>query len=172
MIPNLIGKNRLIQPDDPSVARLTPFLLRDTPIETAKAACEWVHRTIAYKPELRTDIWQPPSITLLGTGDCEDMSLLLASILLKMKIPVKLTYGLLEGRPHVWVETIPEGKYVFEPTSGEIIPWEKRFDEGYLELAYISPTSIYPQPANPIGVLGFVMSQVNRVLEKVISGGG
>ena len=141
-------------------------------LRTPEAALEWVHSRITYEAEPRwQDIWKKSSKTLSDLrGDCEDMSILLASILLKMKIPVRLTYGLLKGQPHVWVEMIPEGKYVFEPTSGEIIPWEKRFDMGYLELAYVSPSSIYPQPANPISILGFAMSQVNKALEKVIRG--
>ena len=161
MIPLNIGE---YFNSDPMITALAEKL------RTPKAALEWVHNRIEYESEPRwRDTWKKPIQTLKDLkGDCEDMSLLLAAILLRMKIPVRLVYGLLGGRPHVWVETIPEGKYVFEPTSGKMIPWEKRFDEGYLELAYISPASYYPQPASPIGILAFVMSQVNRGLEKAI----
>jgi len=139
-------------------------------LRTPEAALGWVHSSIEYEAEPRwQDTWKKPIQTLQDLrGDCEDMSLLLASILLRMRFPVRLVYGLLGGRPHVWVETIPEGKYVFEPTSGKMIPWEKRFDEGYVELVYISPTSIYPQLASPIGILGFVISHANKALERVI----
>ena len=84
------GYYRLVMPEDPAVVALSESIRDACGTEwgylLAEAARQWVHDSIRYvtDPEAhgRADWWQTPYETLrLGTGDCEDMSALLASVL-------------------------------------------------------------------------------------------
>ena len=133
---NLIGKHSLIQPDDPLVAQLAERL------RAPKRAFEWVKSNIKYRPQLRTDWWQPPSETLkLMEGDCEDQAILLSSIFEAMGIPSRLGYGLTHGGFHVWSEA--HGK-VLDPAMEKEFEVGRLFDEGYLPIVYIYPWGELP----------------------------
>ncbi|MDP7494070.1 MAG: transglutaminase-like cysteine peptidase [Candidatus Undinarchaeales archaeon] len=73
-------------------------------------AMMYVNRRIAYVSDLdnfgKKDYWQYPRETLAsGKGDCEDMALLLASLLIEAGIKgVRVVVGNYEHEPHAWVE--------------------------------------------------------------------
>jgi len=68
---------------------------------------EWVKRNIKAKPE-QGEFWKFPFETLRDKeGDCEDLAILLANLLVASGIPswrVRLCAGLTDAGPHVWVE--------------------------------------------------------------------
>lgn len=93
------------------------------------AALNYVHQKIIYVRDddrwLRPDYWQSPAQTLnLGTGDCEDTSFLLASVLLAMGVKendVYVVIGRWQSSGHAWVEGLANFKcYILESTSGEL----------------------------------------------------
>ena len=73
-----------LTPDDPAVTRLADTLC-DGPDTRANAAIvsTWIHKNIEYLADPgMIDHWQPASETIrIGTGDCEDMAILGASIM-------------------------------------------------------------------------------------------
>ncbi len=111
-----------IRPYEPAVVELArkigkePF--SDNLLENIKLAYYWVSNNIMYVSDMDMwgvrDYWQLPSTTIrLGTGDCEDQAILLASLLRALGVPrenVRVVFGwisLLWGEyvgHHVWVE--------------------------------------------------------------------
>ena len=60
-----------------------------------------VTNTIDYVEEPKgRDIWQTPEETLGGTGDCEDFTILLASVALKAEIPTRLRVTVTPGKTY------------------------------------------------------------------------
>ena len=68
---------------------------------------EWVKRNIKAKPE-KGEFWKFPFETLRDKeGDCEDLAILLANLLIASGIEawrVRLCAGKTKAGPHVWVE--------------------------------------------------------------------
>lgn len=90
---------------------LKPFLSH--PLENARIAYYWVSENIRYMYDEQRwgsdEYWQLPSTTIkLGTGDCEDQAILLASLLRALKLPrqnVRLVIGpTAHGNYHAWIE--------------------------------------------------------------------
>ncbi len=85
----------------------------------------WVVRRIAYQSDHRKwgcpDFWQSPLWTLWdGTGDCEDMSLVLWSAARWVGLPPgRLAIGTYNGEGHAWVEFHEVGLWA-EATSGTV----------------------------------------------------
>ena len=86
----LYGMYNFVLTDDPAVSQVADALASERgPVDDSKFAedCRrWVHENIAYVTDMESqgtsNRWQTPYETLrLGTGDCEDMAILLASIL-------------------------------------------------------------------------------------------
>lgn len=125
-----ISSNNLsdyITPYDNEVIRLAeaiglkPFL--SYPLENARTAYLWVSENIQYMYDDQKwggEYYQLPSTTIgLGTGDCEDQAILLASLLRALKWPrdnVRLVIGPTDrGTYHAWVEIkIPPPIYGLE----------------------------------------------------------
>ncbi len=106
-----------ITPYDEKVIELAEFIgmkpFLSYPLENARSAYYWVSENIQYRFDNQTwgvqEYWQLPSTTIkLGTGDCEDQALLLASLLRALKLPrdnVRLLVGSTgRGTYHAWVE--------------------------------------------------------------------
>lgn len=106
-----------ITPYDEKVIELAEFIgmkpFLSYPLENARSAYYWVSENIQYRFDNQTwgvqEYWQLPSTTIkLGTGDCEDQALLLASLLRALKLPrdnVRLVVGSTgRGTYHAWVE--------------------------------------------------------------------
>ena len=68
---------------------------------------EWVKQNIKAKPE-KGEFWKFPFETLRDKeGDCEDLAILLANLLIASGIEswkVRLCAGMTDAGPHVWVE--------------------------------------------------------------------
>ena len=102
----LYGMYNFVLTDDPAVSKVADALASERgPVDDSKFAedCRrWVHENIAYVTDMESqgtsNRWQTPYETLrLGTGDCEDMAILLASILGHLGFDTVLIHGLLRA---------------------------------------------------------------------------
>lgn len=97
-------------------------LLPHTWVST-KAIAEYVIKENRYiaEPRRAPDTWQSPGLTVRrGGGDCEDLSILAASLL----VPVTHVRDvhLVLGPDHMWVEGNDEwGGFLLEATSGQVV---------------------------------------------------
>ncbi|MDP6627693.1 MAG: transglutaminase-like cysteine peptidase [Methanopyri archaeon] len=87
----------------------------------------YVNNRITYVSDLdnfgKRDYWQYPRETLAsGKGDCEDMALLLASLLMEAGIKgVRVVVGNYEHEPHAWVEVRGRGAtFILDSSFGKI----------------------------------------------------
>lgn len=89
-----------------------------------------------------SDFWQTPRLTLrLGTGDCEDFSVLVAALLRHHGLEAGVVTGFLWTRQgwigHAWVEGTDRcGAFLIEATSGALQRIRARW---YHAQAYFSP---------------------------------
>jgi len=97
--------------------------------EKAAKALRWVHTNITYTSDLALsghfEFWQEPYWTIqVGHGDCDDMAWLLASILMVYGGDVRVLYGTMRSRLHIWVEhRMPPDEFVIlESTNGQVYP--------------------------------------------------
>lgn len=113
-----------------SAARqITRHLPQKAVAQEANALFQFVQKNIRYvrDPHL-VEALQTPSATLqLKTGDCDDKTILLASLLLSIGIPVKLIVGgFVKGRyTHVWLRAKLKNQWVaMDPTEPFAMGWE------------------------------------------------
>lgn len=68
------------------------------------------------------DVWFSPGATVdRGGGDCDDFSLLAASMLVPMGIEPIMVIGWVNGRAHAWVEgRDSHGGFLIEATNGTV----------------------------------------------------
>ena len=88
------------------------------------------------------DLWQFPLETLRdGTGDCEDMCFLLASVLIELGVhDVRVTLGTWREEGHAWIE-VSDGNwwYLLECTNGKMHYLQERETLGYNVELYVHP---------------------------------
>jgi transglutaminase-like putative cysteine protease len=80
-------------------------------------------------PEGPLDFWCSPETTLeRGGGDCDDLAVLGASIILSAGWPGRVVVGTHEGQGHAWVEGRDErGWFLLEATNGDLLRnWRPR----------------------------------------------
>lgn len=115
-----------ITPEDEDLVELKNMILREKPILTLNwmALRDWVGANIQYKSDSeihdQRDYWQFPNETItLGTGDCEDFSILLCSLLRAdgwEPDKVCVVVGEQNNQYHAWVRvTWNELQYNIEP---------------------------------------------------------
>ncbi len=115
-----------ITPEDPNVVELKNKILKDKTVLTLNwiALRDWVGNNIQYISDSEIhgerDYWQFPNETIpLGTGDCEDFSLLLCSLLRAdgwSPDSVHVIIGEQNNQYHAWVRVIWNGiEYGIEP---------------------------------------------------------
>ncbi|MBA7677837.1 hypothetical protein ES703_86101 [subsurface metagenome] len=85
-----------VQPDNPDVMAVYSQIGPDV-----WACLDWVCRNISYRRDVG-ELWQFPSETLRGTGDCEDTSILLTSLLRNFS-NAHVALGSYQGLGHSWV---------------------------------------------------------------------
>ncbi|GAJ04854.1 unnamed protein product, partial [marine sediment metagenome] len=85
-----------VQPDDPNVVAIYSQIGPDP-----WSLYNWVCQNIDYRRDIG-EFWQTPSETLRGYGDCEDTSILLASLLRNFN-DAKVALGGYQGWGHAWV---------------------------------------------------------------------
>ncbi len=68
------------------------------------------------------DYWCAPGLTLRrGGGDCEDLTLLIVSLLIAGGVQANVAIGTAGGGGHAWVEGVDaQGGFVIEATTGEL----------------------------------------------------
>ena len=106
-----------IRPYEQEVLKLVESIglkpLLSHPLENARIAYYWISENIRYMYDKQRwgsdEYWQLPSTTInLGTGDCEDQAILLASLLRALKLPrenVRIVIGpTSHGNYHAWIE--------------------------------------------------------------------
>jgi predicted transglutaminase-like cysteine proteinase len=134
---------------------VVPFLPRGRPaVAHPRAAlaglARWVASRVEYVADLEKwgepDRWQSPFETLAqGSGDCEDMSLVVWSGATPLGLPEgRLVIGTLDGEGHAWVEFPEVGLYA-EATAGSVgwlrarpasyEPWLHAYADGRCEIA-------------------------------------
>jgi len=115
-----------ITPDDQDVVELKNKILKDKPVLTVNwmALRDWVGNNIQYRSDSEIhgerDYWQFPNETIqLRTGDCEDFSLLLCSLLRADGLSPDSVYvivGEQNNQYHAWVKVIwNDIQYNIEP---------------------------------------------------------
>lgn len=123
---NLSSCVSFITPEDTSVVELKNIILKSKPVLTPNwiALRDWVGTNIVYRSDReiydRTDFWQLPNETIpLRTGDCEDISILLCSLLRSdgwSPDKVYVIIGEKNYRYHAWVRLTWENvQYNIEP---------------------------------------------------------
>ncbi len=124
--------------DDRAVRQLAPQIAHgSTGVQILGSVTDWIHDNIEYERDpqgfITDDRWQMPGETLrLGTGDCEDMAILGASVMSALGYRAVLIYeedhvcfGADVGDPHGERTVSHNGhEYVTaEPTAGSIGVW-------------------------------------------------
>lgn len=130
--------NQFIRPEDVSHIAWQLRPRASSRQQAISLAFDYVTSNIRYKRDhhidTRVDLWQFPYETLQkGTGDCEDMSFLLASILMQLELYyVRVVLGTLKGRGHAWVEVYDGYQwFILDSTSKKMHPLSKRETLGY-----------------------------------------
>jgi predicted transglutaminase-like cysteine proteinase len=130
--------NKFIRPGDVThiARRLKPHI--SSKPQAVYHAFNYVTKNIKYERDHikhnKIDFWQFPFETLRGgTGDCEDMSFLLASILLQLGLyDVRVVVGKLNGKGHAWVEVFDGHQWlILDCTNKKIHSLIKRDVFGY-----------------------------------------
>lgn len=123
---------------------------------TALAIQKWVVKNIKYVADEKTsncpEFWQFPFETLAsGTGDCEDMHILEASLLINAGIPdwrVKVAAGYVQEAP-----TAPQGGHAYCIYLADRPESEKKLEWIILDTCYFSDESI-PCESKPLAKNG------------------
>lgn len=111
-----------IQPDNPDVIAISSEFGPDF-----WSLYDFVCRNIDYRMDIG-EVWQFPSETLRGTGDCEDTSFLLTSLIRAGGVPnCYVALGSLGGYGHAWCQldgqiletTFTEARYISRPEAYE-----------------------------------------------------
>lgn len=161
--------------DNPELRHFAARLVRNAPGHDfdaeARALFEFVQKKIRYQRDpITTEVVQGSPATLaLGYGDCDDKSVLLATLLASIgHLPV-FAIASNDGREwsHVWVRALINGKWIdFDPTS-ETAPsgWHTKAD------AYgvypIFPSEMGGLGFDPTGVIGAGVSVIGSVVGQI-----
>lgn len=105
---------------DPSIVRLATDIVRSTPafddFAEANALYEWVRRNIRFTkdPVNKEKLYPPAELLKIRAGDCDDISMLLSTLLMAVGYPARLMTVATPSSPdqfsHVYVEAeIPAG---------------------------------------------------------------
>jgi transglutaminase-like putative cysteine protease len=86
-----------------------------------------------------SEYWQLPSETLArGTGDCEDVAFLFASLMAAQRYPVRVIVGTLDGVGHAWPEIKINGNWVpIEPLAVQNVSYIFKNPEKYRKEVYV-----------------------------------
>lgn len=128
--------------EDPVAVQIARFLMEnvDNDKDRARAAAWVVEHNIEYESDIPFDNWQLPWETVAkGTGDCEDMSILLASILRSMGMDAVL----IKERDHVLVGVaVGDGPWSVEVNGKTYYSLEPQ-DTTYPGAIQIAPLDVY-----------------------------
>lgn len=77
----------------------------------ALACCAFIRRVVRYQTEDPETFTSLRALLWLGAGDCDDMCIALAALLLRAGWPVRWAVGSNDQGAHVWVQTRPPGAH-------------------------------------------------------------
>jgi len=135
--------NDFITPDKVIIRTIATEIQQGSIESNVVAALEYVNQNVTYVSDKvqygYDECWAFPVETLeSGYGDCEDYSMLLASILLALNLPsetVRVSLGVKDGTGHAWTEVLLDQWYVLEGARGIIIAVEDA--KGYSVDCYV-----------------------------------
>ena len=122
---------------DPRTLEILGAVMRDADVDgrragpLAGAVQDWVRRTVRYCREAPERICAPWVTVCMGFGDCDDMAVLVASLLRAARVPCRLAFC--GWRPSGWEGPVPLGHVWSEawiasdpktPTEGEWVALE------------------------------------------------
>ena len=114
---------------------------------------KYVHSSIEYVEDIdnqgQNEYVQMPGETVqLGIGDCEDMAILLMSILWAGRVFESTEVLGFVHESHRWVRAeMSRGEFTLDPTAGTFFPTSEERQRGYKAIWYVTPFSV--QPAQP-----------------------
>jgi Transglutaminase-like superfamily len=107
---------------DPSIIRLATDIVRSAPAfddyAEANALYEWVRRNVRFTkdPVNKEKLYPPAELLKIRAGDCDDISMLLATLLMAVGYPARLMTIAAPGSPdqfsHVYVEAEIGGQWI------------------------------------------------------------
>lgn len=108
---------------------LTRYLKQKAFLDEVKALFSFVQNNIRYIRDIHTveTVHLPEKILEYGQGDCDDKSILLASMLESIGHPTRFVAAGFNGRPysHVWVDTKIGTKWVsLDATDSKPMGWK------------------------------------------------
>jgi len=126
-----------ITPDNPQVRSIAEQTKAENVLSSLRNALNWVSSNIEFRSE-RGEFFRYASETLEeGIGDCEDMAILLQSIVEAQGIEGSyVALGILNGQGHAWNEYWQDEDWLLDATGNLMV--EKRLAEGYRPLYYFS----------------------------------
>jgi|AntAceMinimDraft_17_1070374.scaffolds.fasta_scaffold15131_1 predicted transglutaminase-like cysteine proteinase len=134
--------NEFLTPQNEDIISVANYIASDN----FNQYLEYVNENIEYIRDKiscgYSDCWSYPSETLQnGYGDCEDMSFLLASLLMAKfkKNSIRVVIGWHNRNGHAWVEIVTKDKneLVLESTSGEWFDKVTAYRNGYVSDVYV-----------------------------------
>lgn len=123
--------------------RLAKVIAGNTPFDYCKAVFDWVYDHIEYRRDIKgkEQIKSPQRTIFDGFGDCDDMQVLICSLLLNKKIPFKIrttVYDEMVGVQHIYPFALVAGKEILMDCVAQKfnyeVPYIKKYD---YELPYI-----------------------------------
>jgi hypothetical protein len=165
---------------DPSIIRLAADIVRSVPafddFAEANALYEWVRRNIRFTkdPVNKEKLYPPAELLKIRAGDCDDISMLLATLLMAVGYPARLMTIAAPGSPdqfsHVYVEAEIAGRWIpVDPARADsefgVAPpmftrarWWSLVDNSYGDLSgtkyFVAPgatVNLYGAPASNLG---------------------
>lgn len=160
---------------DPSVIRLAADIVRPFPafddLAEANALYEWVRRNIRFTkdPVNKEKLYPPAELLKIRSGDCDDISMLLATLLMAVGYPARLMTIAAPGSPdqfsHVYVEAEIHGQWIpIDPARADsqfgVAPpmftrarWWSLTDSSYGDLSgmHSGYTNLYGAPTSNLG---------------------
>jgi len=108
---------------------LTRYLKQKSFVDEVQALFNFVQKKIRYIRDIHTveTIHLPDKILEYGQGDCDDKSILLATLLETIGHPTRFVAAGFGGQPlsHVWVETKVGGKWLaLDATDDHAMGWK------------------------------------------------
>jgi hypothetical protein len=169
---------------DPSIIRLAADIVRPFPafddLAEANALYEWVRRNIRFTkdPVNKEKLYPPAELLKIRAGDCDDISMLLATLLMAVGYPARLMTIAAPGSPdqfsHVYVEAEIHGQWIpIDPARADsqfgVAPpaftrarWWSLTDNSYGDLSGMRPRAAlsglgnYPRFRSHLGSYGRV----------------
>lgn len=113
-------------------------------IWNAFALCAFVRDLIRYQTEDPETFTGLEALVWLGAGDCDDVSIALAALLIRCGWPVQWAVGMVDGKPsHVWVRTREPGSRGGDWVDLDCSTWRVRPGESPMVLGELDSVEVF-----------------------------